>query len=399
MKIKSKTKECQLFVKVKVASGEILDDKELSRFSRLFLRGFLKPKIDGKNSIEYTGPIGMSLYERLKSPLTKREFFFILEQIVVAVQKIHANNLAIRNLLMDPQYVYVNAVTKEVQFIYIPLTIGMENLNLVEFIETIAYSTIPADEKDTDFVSRFIYFFRSLKPFNVNKVEEFIVREDRSIVNTIKKQNAGQSGFMTNKPQHYYDHYEKKEKDEEATGLLPADDDPTGLLVEDDDPTGLLHEVGHEVIGFINNQAERKEPEYMAPYDEEATGLLFEVGDTEATGLLSDNETNGLLVDNRVSVHFPTIYRTLTEETISVNKPVFRLGKERSYVDYFVTNNIAVSRSHADIITRGNRYYVKDLNSKNHTYINNRELPVHAEVEIQDGDTLKLGNEEFIFHI
>lgn len=399
MKIKSKTKECQLFVKVKVASGEILDDKELSRFSRLFLRGFLKPKIDGKNSIEYTGPIGMSLYERLKSPLTKREFFFILEQIVVAVQKIHANNLAIRNLLMDPQYVYVNAVTKEVQFIYIPLTIGMENLNLVEFIETIAYSTIPADEKDTDFVSRFIYFFRSLKPFNVNKVEEFIVREDRSIVNTIKKQNAGQSGFMTNKPQHYYDHYEKKEKDEEATGLLPADDDPTGLLVEDDDPTGLLHEVGHEVIGFINNQAERKEPEYMAPYDEEATGLLFEVGDTEATGLLSDNETTGLLVDNRVSVHFPTIYRTLTEETISVNKPVFRLGKERSYVDYFVTNNIAVSRSHADIITRGNRYYVKDLNSKNHTYINNRELPVHAEVEIQDGDTLKLGNEEFIFHI
>lgn len=81
-----------------------------------------------------------------------------------------------------------------------------------------------------------------------------------------------------------------------------------------------------------------------------------------------------------------------------MNKPVFRLGKERSYVDYFVTNNIAVSRSHADIITRNGQFYIVDLNSKNHTYINDQILPVHCEIEINDGDRLKLGNEEFIFH-
>ena len=65
---------------------------------------------------------------------------------------------------------------------------------------------------------------------------------------------------------------------------------------------------------------------------------------------------------------------------------------------YFVTNNIAVSRSHADIITRGTLYFVMDLNSKNHTYINNQEIPIHCEVEIHDGDRLKLGNEEFVFN-
>ena len=63
-----------------------------------------------------------------------------------------------------------------------------------------------------------------------------------------------------------------------------------------------------------------------------------------------------------------------------------------------MTNNIAVSRSHADIITRGARYFVMDLNSKNHTYINNQEIPIHCEVEIHDGDRLKLGNEEFVFN-
>jgi pSer/pThr/pTyr-binding forkhead associated (FHA) protein len=97
------------------------------------------------------------------------------------------------------------------------------------------------------------------------------------------------------------------------------------------------------------------------------------------------------------SVHYPALLRVLTNETISVNKPVFRLGKERSYVDYFVTNNNAVSRSHADIITRGRKYFVIDLNSKNHTYINDQIIAVHCETEIRNGDRLKLGNEEFIF--
>lgn len=372
MKFKAKAKDCQLLVKAKASIGESIDEKELDRFSRVYLRGFLKPKMVKRNLIEYTGPVGISLYERLKKPTNKREFLFILEQIVVAVQKLQANGMGLNNLVMDLQHVYINEVPKEIQFIYIPtMKNGLQNLNLVEFIESIAYSVKPADNKDNDFVARFIYFFKAMSPFNINKVESFVAKEDRSVINTIKKQNAGQSGFMTDKPQHYYDHYAGKEKS--------GDDDPTGLLVEDDDPTGLLVD------------------------DDEPTGLLNADDNDEATGHLSDNDADddatGLLVGDDADILFPTLFRVLTEETISINKPVFRIGKERSYVDYFVTNNIAVSRSHADIITRGSKYFVKDLNSKNHTYINNHELPIYMEVEIHDGDRLKLGNEEFIFNI
>ena len=381
MKLKAKSKDCQLLVRVKTTPKEIIDEKELDRFSRLFLRGFLKPRLIKKNVIEYTGPVGVSLNERLKRPLSRRDFLFILEQIVVAVQKIQANRLAMNSLVMDLQYAYINAVTKEVQFVYIPTASGLQNLNLITFIETIAYSTRPIEEKDSELISRFIYFFKGLKPFDISKIEEFIAREDRSVVNTIKKQNVGQSGFMTNKQQHYYDHYDQKKAAEENG------DEPTGLLAEEDEPTGLLSQKD-EATGLLDN--------------DEATGLLADMED-EATGLLSDlggeDEATGLLIESNVNIRFPTLFRILTEETISVNKPVFRLGKEKSYVDYFVTNNIAVSRSHADIITRGDKYFVKDLNSKNRTYINNQELPIHMEVEINDGDRLRLGNEEFIFNV
>lgn len=369
MKFKIKSKDCQLIVKVKTSFGELVDDKELDRFARVYLRGFLKPKKIKKNLIEYTGPVAISLYDRFKKPVSKRDFLFIMEQIVLAVQKLQANNMPLNYLVMDMHNVFVNEVTKEVQFLYVPMN-HQSNSNIIDFIEAVVYSVKPSDEKDSDFASKFIYYFRAIKPFDINVVERFISREDRSVVNTIKKQNAGQSGFMTDKPKHYYEHHDgtAKHDGDESTGLL--DDDATGILDED------------EAIGLLD--------------EDEATGLLDDCD--EATGLLNDeNEVTGLLSENNANIHYPTLFRVLTNEEISVNKPVFRLGKERSYVDYFVTNNIAVSRSHADIIIRGTRCFVKDLNSKNHTYINEQELPVHVETEIRDGDCLRLGNEEFIF--
>lgn len=148
---------------------------------------------------------------------------------------------------------------------------GLQNLNLVEFIESIAYSVKPADNKDNDFVARFIYFFKAMVPFDINKVESFVAKEDRSVINTIKKQNAGQSGFMTDKPRHYYDHYAGKEKS--------GDDDPTGLLVEDDDPTGLLVDDENDPTGLLVD-------------DDEPTGLLNADDNDEATGHLSDNDAD-----------------------------------------------------------------------------------------------------------
>lgn len=378
MRYKAKTKDCRLIVRAKASWGEEIDDKALDIFERIYLRGFLKPKRIKKNTIEYSGPVGNSLYERLKKPISKRDFLFVMEQIVVAVQKIHCNNLSMNMLVLDIHYVFINDITKELQFLYVPTVTANTNADIETFVESVVYSVVPVAEKDTEFVSRFVYFLKAQKTFNPDLVERYIAREDRSVVNTIKKQHAGQSGFMTSKQKDYYDHYDRSDSGagDEPTGLLD-EEEPTGLLSEDDEATGMLEEEEEE--------------------EEEATGYLDE---EEATGLLvpEDEDGTALLVEDQ-NVQYPTLFRVLTEETISINKPVFRLGKERSYVDYFVTNNNAVSRSHADIITRGNRYYVIDLNSKNHTYINDQILAVQYETEIRDGDRLKLGNEEFVFHV
>lgn len=95
----------------------------------------------------------------------------------------------------------------------------------------------------------------------------------------------------------------------------------------------------------------------------------------------------------------PYLFRMKNNERIMLNKPVFRIGKERSYVDYFVSDNAAVSRSHANIVEQNGKFYVVDTNSTNHTYVNGRMIQSNTEVLLSHGDRVRLANEEFEFHM
>lgn len=95
----------------------------------------------------------------------------------------------------------------------------------------------------------------------------------------------------------------------------------------------------------------------------------------------------------------PCLIRKSNQERISLNKPVFRIGKEKSFVDYFIGDNTAISRSHAHIVTRDGQFFVVDTNSTNHTFVNGQMIPPNHETVLNDGDVLTLANESFEFHL
>lgn len=95
----------------------------------------------------------------------------------------------------------------------------------------------------------------------------------------------------------------------------------------------------------------------------------------------------------------PYLIRTKYNEKILIDKPVFKIGKEKSYVDYFVSDNTAISRSHANIIEKGSNYFIIDTNSTNHTFVNGSMIQSNMETPIKPGDKIKLANEEFEFRI
>lgn len=120
----------------------------------------------------------------------------------------------------------------------------------------------------------------------------------------------------------------------------------------------------------------------------------------ETTVLNAAGETTVLGADNvdGGQARQPFLIRVKTKERIKVDKDVFRIGKERSFVDYFIADNPSISRSHANIVSREGKHFLVDTNSTNHCYIDSRRIQSNEEVEIKDGNLIRLSDEEFEFH-
>lgn len=141
-----------------------------------------------------------------------------------------------------------------------------------------------------------------------------------------------------------------------------------------------------------------QQPIYTVPQTSQGKPANF--GETTVLGGGVNGETTVLSsVQNPTQVATPHLIRAKNNERIPLNKPVFRIGKERSYVDYFIGDNTAISRSHANIIIRDGKYFVVDTNSTNHTFVNGNMIQSSVETEISHGDKIRLANEDFEFKV
>ncbi len=128
-------------------------------------------------------------------------------------------------------------------------------------------------------------------------------------------------------------------------------------------------------------------------------GAAKNFGETTVLSSSAGAGETTVLSDLAFNNNMPFLIRMRNNERIYVDKPVFRIGKERNYVDYFISDNTAVSRSHADIISKNGSYYVEDMNSTNHTYVNGSVIHSGVQVPINNGDKLMFANEEYEFRV
>lgn len=373
-KLKVKFKNSQITVKSKLSKDEQINAREVEILNSKIIRGIMKPTVEGEKKLSYLSPGGIKLEAYLKKGITKNDFFLVIAQILEAVKSIGRNSFNINNLILNMKYVFVNEMTHELHFVYQPIYSSAISSDLAPFLYDVAYSVTLALNEDYKCVNNFIAYLKGLQAVSVINIEKYLLDVYPQIYKQVKRQKYGQSeylGSFKNGKDIYYD----MDKRRKPTPL--ADDDSTSLLSEKndkDEATSLLVED-----------------------DDEVTSLLVE-DDDEATSLLIDDEPTSLLSEGP-QISYPYLIRKNSFDRMDINKPVFRIGKERSYVDYFVANNNAVSRIHADIITKNNSFFVKDENSTNGTYVNGNRLSPNEEVQVFDGDIITFANEEFEFHI
>lgn len=107
-------------------------------------------------------------------------------------------------------------------------------------------------------------------------------------------------------------------------------------------------------------------------------------------------------VQEPVTSHFPSVYIGLYqlytgrtyEGWLESELQVGRMGQQGE-IPVLVLDDAAVSKKHCMFYRQGEQVMVKDLGSKNHTYVNG--CRIQGAVPITEGDRLSLGNSEYYF--
>lgn len=185
-KLKVSIKRSTVTAMMKAGRKERINETELSQLARIKPCGIMHVTKTKKDSVTYTCPANINLTDRLKKAVSKYDFFFMMEQIVIMVQDVYNNGLNVNSVRFNIDDVYINEMTKEMYFIYFPIVGGQESADIVGFIENIIYTMTPVINEDTNYISRFMYYVRSFHGFNGNAIEKYISREERAVVNVLK---------------------------------------------------------------------------------------------------------------------------------------------------------------------------------------------------------------------
>ena len=94
-----------------------------------------------------------------------------------------------------------------------------------------------------------------------------------------------------------------------------------------------------------------------------------------------------------------TLIRVKNGENIVIGSAVFKIGKDRNKVDYCIFDNSAISRVHTKIMRKEEAYYIVDLHATNGTFLNNIQISPEYEMKLNNGDVIRLADEEFEFKV
>lgn len=101
---KAKIKDHRMLVVVKSSFGEKFDEKQIGLLQQSQINGLLRLSVRKRDAIELMGPVGVSLTEWLKTPITKNDFFFVMLQVAELVRDVLQRGLRLSNVILDKRY-------------------------------------------------------------------------------------------------------------------------------------------------------------------------------------------------------------------------------------------------------------------------------------------------------
>lgn len=323
--------------------------------------------------------------------VTKQVFLDFVHEIAVRIKNCEKNMINANNLDLQSDKIFVDPRTQSVKCIFWPVVNNQRGTPPHLFLKQLPFELNFNPYEDTNYLQTYNAFFSGLNPFSVNNFDRMILK--LSGKESDEKASTPLEGLGGRSKE-----YIKTEK------KANIEYDPFSARARYSGGSEIEQENQRDVNGVFCTLCGAMNP--MGCNSCVRCGASFpkEVSwgnDTIDldTMLRGDRFKGAMTPKGGVSdkTVYPTLTRISTNEAFFVDKPMFRIGIEQRSCDLYVYNNTYISRNHADIITRGNRYYIVDRNSTNKTFVEGMVIPVETEVEIFKGTRIRLANEDFLF--
>ena len=414
----------------KLAYPEAVNERVYTAIASGMFDGFLPMTIRQKRKetrLECVVQEMIPLTQYFAGIVTKRAFLDVVHEIALIIKTCEKNMINPNNLDLRSDRIFVDPETKCVRCIYWPVVNNERSEPPQYFLKQLDDGLAFNTHEDREYLVAYNQFFNGLNPFSVNAFDRLVMslagKKATSSHSAPSEALTGalRSGSQTenksaapSRVNIEYDPFAQHSEPEPQQERRPPEERPAPQAAPvKSGGRRFCGGCGAEVTGEMRfcNFCGTKLAETAAPAPEPERSYTYEpepeyhsgttvLGAEEGTTILEE-ETGGTTVlgyDEPEEPIYPTLLRLKTEEIITVDKPNFLIGAERS-CELCITDNTFISRRHAEIITRDDRYYIMDRGSTNKTYVDGKKLIPETEVEIFPGTTIRLANEDFSFNL
>ncbi|MDR1299203.1 MAG: FHA domain-containing protein [Oscillospiraceae bacterium] len=415
------------FLSYRVGPDEALDSVSLGMLTNNKIDGLAAmhyTQSDGDVFLKYNVTSKIAVKDFLAGEVNRRRLLGVFAGVADSAASAEEFMLDSSLFILEPEYVFVDVTTFQTSVVCLPVAgRACAVPDLRGFLKNLTINAKYDVEENCDYVAGIINCLNDDEPITPGRLRAVADRlGKRKPAETVSKETAGPPPEQAPDPV----------AQALADALLPAQGAQGGgegsvmslpyLLTHYSRGNKLLYKSGRAgrgraetplyageafaIPGEPVQPAKRSQP--AAPRTVRPVPVLREAradfGETTALERAAAEET-AVLGDGRRAPEGatgggePYLIRLGTRERILIDKQVFRIGKERNYVDYCIGDNATVSRSHAYIAARGGKYLLADTNSTNHTYLDGDMIPSGAEYALVHGAHLRLASEEFEFRV
>ena len=401
----------------------------MSNNNILGLATMLYTQLNDLKYIKYNISSKVSLDQFLTGTVKKNRILGMFLSIAESLLALEEYMISIDTVVLEEKYIYLDVTTNKVALINLPIINEKTHKNdCLDFFKKIMYGAQFDQSENCNYVAEIINFLNGSAVFSLQEFKQFIrnLLVDDSNSKVKEKNQQPPSNVTEEKAVSRQGHIDKEKKSpniyvQPSVPATPVSNQQAPAhSIQDETDNSKDKKKKWSIFGSKKKKEKILPPQVRTPNKPNPTPQLktqtyeAQVQNTPVspanyssvnfgeTTVLNDVAAIGettVLSEGMSPESSPYLVRMKNNEKIKLVKPVFRIGKEKSYVDYFIGDNTAVSRSHANIIIKENEYYVVDTNSTNHTYVNDKLIESNIEVKLTHGSKLRLANEEFEFKI